>query len=156
MLRTLGRTDWVLRAFFHCSSLQRRNRKKFVKKDCLLIGDWHQQSKGFVIGRAESYLFVRSGCRRPLPVPVRKLPVRPQGSINFRDLSRSGQRIQVITKSQPSSAVVSAAVTPTGALLPCGIRTNHDNFTKETGNTLFISNSKKVSLQQRFFGFELS
>ena len=57
---------------------------------------------------------------------------------------------------QPSSAAVSAAVVPDrSATLPRGIRTNHDNFIKETDDTLRIRNRIKVLLPQRFFGFDI-
>ena len=57
---------------------------------------------------------------------------------------------------QPSSAAVSAAVVPDrSATLPRGIRTNHDNFTKETDNTLRIRNRVKVLPPQRFFGLDI-
>ena len=105
-----------------------------------------------VVGRTKPSLHIWSDCRRPIPVPVRKLPVRPQGSSIFQDLSRSGQRTHAIIKSQLSSAAVSAAVTPTGVYLPCGIRTNHDNFTKETDIIFIFCICQKVSLLQRFFG----
>ena len=107
-----------------------------------------------VVGKTGSSLHVWSDCRRPFLVPVHKLPVWPQGSTNFHDLSRSGPRIHAIIKSQPSSAAVSAAVTPTGALLPCGIRTNHDNFTKETDIMFNFHRCPKVSLLQRFLDSE--
>ena len=55
---------------------------------------------------------------------------------------------------QLNSAAVSAAVIPDrSAKLPRGIRTNHDNFIKETDDTLRIRNRVKVLLPQRFFGF---
>ena len=57
---------------------------------------------------------------------------------------------------QPSSAAVPAAVVPDrSATLPRGIRTNHDNFIKETDNTLRIRNRVKVLLPQWFFGFDI-
>lgn len=110
----------------------------------------------FVVGKTEFSLHVWSDCSRPIPVPVCKLPVRPQGITIIQDLSRSGQRTHAINGSQPSSAVVSAAVIPTGAFLPCGIRTNHDNFTKETDIIFIFNGCQKVSLLQRFFRFNAS
>ena len=130
--------------------------RNYVKKGCLLFWIDINNPTDSVVGRTEFSLFVWSDCRRPVPVPVHKLPVRPQESTIIQDLSRSGQRTQVITKSQPSSAVVSAAVTPTGASFPCGIRTNHDNFTKETDIMIIYHRCPKVSLLQRFFGFDIS
>lgn len=109
-----------------------------------------------VVGRKGSSLYVWSDCHRPVPVTVRKLPVRPQGISIIHDLSRSGQRTHAIIKLQLSSAAVSAAVTPTGVYLPCGTRTNHDNFTKETDIMINYHRCQKVSLLQRFFGFDIS
>ena len=47
-----------VQAFLHCRRLQRRNRKKFVRKGCLLFLDWHQQSHGFRC-RQDGILIVR-------------------------------------------------------------------------------------------------
>lgn len=154
MYGTLGRTDWVCPGVFcivaDCKGGKDRNTLRKATY-CFWI-DINNPTDS-VVSSTEFSLLVGSDCRRPFPVPVCKLSVRPQGSTNFHDLSRLGQRAHAIIKSQLSSAAVSAAVTLTGATLPCGIRTNHDNFTKETDIMIIYHRCPKVSLLQRFFRY---
>lgn len=85
-----------VQAFLHCRRLQRRNREKSSERLLVVLGLTSTIHTDSVVGRMEFWLHVWSDCRRPFPVPVCKLPVRPQGSTSFYDLSRSGQRTHAI------------------------------------------------------------
>ena len=102
------------------------------------------------------FLPIRSFCRRPLSVPVLAILVWQQ---SFSTHQTSANEVKGHTQSSDCSRVqrfVSAAVVPDRSLLLCGIRTDHDNFTKETVITPTNGHRAKVSLPQRFSGIELN